>query len=186
MKPVTRQEREKRHEADIRKMVDDLQLVASKAHYDGWYTLRRPDGSSVFATKVSLTNWGHIVLVGDAVDIVFRGGDPMCTQLARLRWLAESDSDYLARKCIDREDTFDAAVAIGDIDSRIAEEDDEERKEALSSIREHVADHGPFEEVADEWRELGFENWPGECHHRDIITARALVRRLVALLEAAQ
>jgi hypothetical protein len=182
---MTRADREREHERQIANAVAALVLVGGKPTDDGWWTLRRPDGSSEFATKVSVTSWGHIAIVGDAVDIVFRGADPRCTPIARLRWLAEAYSDYLSSKCLTHDDDLDHRVAISDIDSYLAEEDDSERKAALEEIRAHVAHICAFEDLASEWASLGFERWPGQCVDLDIITARALVRRLVTLLESA-
>lgn len=184
MNPMTRAEREHEHERQIARAVAALVLVGGKPTDDGWWTLRRPDGGSEFATKVSVTSWGHIAIVGDAVDIVFRGADPRCTPIARLRWLAEADSDYISGKCLTHDEAFDRRVAISDIDSYLAEEDGSERKAAIEEIRASVADLCAFEDLAGKWASLGFERWPGQCVDIDIITARALVRRLVTLLSS--
>lgn len=61
---------------------------------DGWWTLRQNRVSSYYATKVSCTEWGHVVMVGDIVDIVIRGSE----EKAMIRWLASSDLSYLASK----------------------------------------------------------------------------------------
>ena len=184
MNPMARAEREHEHERQIARAVAALVLVGGKPTDDGWWTLRRLDGGSGFATKVSVTTWGHVVIVGDAVDIVFRGADPRCTPVARLRWMADACSDYLSGKCLTHDEDFDHQVAISDINYYLAEEDDSERKAAIEEIRAHVAHICAFEDLASKWALLGFERWPGQCVDLDIITARALVRRLVTLLSS--
>jgi hypothetical protein len=156
---------------------------------DGWWTLRQDPRSSNYATKVKCTEWGHVVMVGDIVDIVLRGR-PMDSQEA-IRWIATSDLSYLASKCQIREQAYEYSkqVAVNSIKSHLDDEreidPDDDIVDSLTTVLLIVRNGETRSfprEAEDLWYgELQMERCPGEVPSRAVITARLIARRMLVL-----
>lgn len=186
LKPMTREEREAALEAASAEMVAAIELVGAQPNEDGWFTMWQ--FCTPVVVKVSVTAIGHVVVVGSrTVDVneVFLF-EPQADRLALLRRMASMQPDVLGFHCLTCEDDWRPEVAISDLDGFIADHYYAKKSARLLRIRDKLSDGCMRSDVSRELDALELdEDEPGKCVNERIITARAIVRRIVELLEAA-
>lgn len=176
-----------------------MRLLFSETQVGSWWELSDSDDQWAI---VEVNERGTVIVDANGWSAAFSTATIASFRTVvreRLKLVASADDKQLVALCKHRcAETWVSEVALSDIDALISDtktfglfdRGSGEHMRKLEELRKvvEIGSYNPFAvefEVRLMVESIGLDRVPGICPHHDIITARAIVRRLVTLLEAA-